>query len=214
MKLKTMLIAALGGIGMLCASQARADTLQVTFAGATLVGSNVTYHYAAHLTPGSKIQDYPGDEHDVVAIYDFEGLVGTPSFTGVAPGAAYTFTSSADGATTEVPVPNTGPGALLGAADLALDDIRFSYTGATIINVLPVNLLVGFFNVTSQYGTATNDTYYSTDTIPTGFEGHFGNVLVARSGGDTSVLPLPTAAMGGVGLMGLLGGIRRRRSIA
>lgn len=215
MKMKTGLIfSAAAAVAAMLGNSAQANTVELfnaggtpNFVGTTLV--SVTYDYLAVLTPGNTVSN-PAPGFDVAAFYDFQGFLGGTAnayFTAspTSPTAAYTFVSSADGDTTELPEPSF----LIGRNDLSFDDIRFVYTGSgPITNTGTTDLILGTFHITSSLASAAVDTWYTTDS--TG--GHFGNVIVPRAGGDTSVLPLPATACGGMALFGLLGVKRKKRA--
>jgi hypothetical protein len=194
---------------------ARANTVEITFLGVTPNGSNWDYRYSATLTVDSYLVT-----GNTVTFFDFEGFV-AGSFASSLPitgGESYTAGVASDAPTGDA-----------FTADLALDDVQFTYNGTSPYITGPLNTsigdpLLGFFTLTSTLATGAIDTVLTTDrsagtdliigTNPiTGLNDDRNNITarettVAREGGFLIPTPLPIPVWGGMALMGLLGARR------
>jgi hypothetical protein len=207
------------GIGFLLAGNARANSIEVTFIGAVVNGSNFDYIYTAKLTPDNYVQT-----GDTVTFFDFEGFV-SGTFVGdpLLGGPSYAQTSSDDS-----PIQPTLSGETPPAGDLSIGDIVFTYNGVSpyflVGNTAPGDVFIGTFILTSSLNTAAFDVVRSTDTS-VGADGVIGGsgpgadvfnevnriTTVARSGGfPTPSIPLPLPALAGSALFGMIGMGRRK----
>lgn len=211
-------MSALLGAGV---SDARANSVELFFLGATTVGGTTSFRYQVELTPGNFVSNNPAG--DSIVLFDFEGYQSaTFTPTGLlAGGGNYTLASTADAQTTYTSggyQTGSPPGFLNGTADLGFADIRFDYSGPSFSNTTAVDVILGVITVNSSVSSGTVDLTFTTDTAngssPPG-TGRFQEIIVARSGG-LALVPLPGAVWGGLALFGLVGGarLRKRRRLA
>ena len=212
MKHKTLIATLVAGllIGG-AASDTRADSIviELTPTVTPIVGGR-TFEYGVFLTAANQIK-----AGDYFTLYDFQGLVGTPVTTGLLAGPGWTFSSSLLGTT---PAALTVIGLATDRGDLP--NITYTYSGLTPINNDgPVTaLFLGNFTATTTVTTGENpiETYVAQYTARNEL---LVVIDVTTNTGNTAVpfnvsgpfAPLPTAACGGLGLMGLLAGKRVRR---
>jgi len=215
--LKRLCFSAALAAAALVTNRVRANSVELTFIGVTVNGSNYDWHYTATLTPDNYVTT-----GDTVTFFDFDGFV-SGSFTPdpLIGGPSYAFTAYNDAPVQPVFVGETGP-----AGDLSTGDVQFTYNGVSPyllgpLSSAPGDVFLGAFTLTSQYFTGARDVVVTTDTsagadLKIGTADDVPNMVtrltdVARGGGFPEALPVPMSAWGGVALMGGLGIVRLRR---
>jgi hypothetical protein len=172
----------------------------VTLNSTSPSGSNTAFNYSASISSGDQIN--PGD---FFRIYDFSGLVGTPT----AP-AGWTVSVQNSSPT---PPPNV---ILVHGDDPAIPNLIFTYAGTSPI--LGGTTITGFQAVSTQSGgNLTTKDFVGRDTVASGSSG--GTAVDSR--GDVSVpavaaVPEPTGLVSaslGVLAFGAAFGYRNRRKI-
>jgi len=204
--MKRLLCSAIAVALLICLSGvARANTIILTLAGApTPTGPNYTWTYNVELTNGTV---NPADL-SMLSIWDFDGLVGLPTFTPAFVGPSFLMST---------PLTDPVETALFFSAFTAGDDpgmlnIRGDYTGAVITNPTGTPLLLGTVSAVSIYKTFTFDRYISRDTGLSGTDpGTFTTQIQVPRGGGFEFAPLPSTAGLGLVLLGGLGFGRVRR---
>jgi hypothetical protein len=195
-----LLSAAAGGLGLvLGVGTVSADTIQVTNAGITDndIDSQFEFRYSAALVNSPPSQINSGDYFQIFDFEGFTGLTYEPS--------NWAFSFGDDPVDTSVSgFINTSIG----------DDLRWTYTGSTPITASGG---LGFFGAETTAILLKPGFFLGRDTNPNltpSQQTNFGPVLVPTldPSSGTSFVPLPAAAWGGMGLFGLLGGMRLRKS--
>jgi len=206
MKFKKMLLGALvGGLTFIgWAGESRANSINVYLDSAPVtVGSTREFTYRVELTTGNQVQS-----GNFFTLYDFQGLVGTPSST---LGSDWVFSTAGAGI-----APPNYVGDPANVDNPALPNITFTYTGSTaILSTDPFSALVlGKFTATTSVLVGEQLDNYVAQDIRTSDSalslGNTGSVVVPYNA-NGPFLPLPATACGGLGLMGLLAVGRRRR---
>ncbi len=240
MRLKKFLLsAALGGLALLGANSAQANSIIITATNALntmsfppdlvtppqlvppLVGGNYDYYYRVSITPNNQ-----WNAGDFASIFDFSGLVaGSYTFTPTTWAASFggTFTTSTPGLTSGINV-DMGAMTLVATQDnAAVQNLVVTYNGPTTITSLNANLaggifdgsgyILGFIKASSTLFTPRIDGYVGQDHVTPTQESENGaqTLVPGLPGGGELPLPLPTAAWGGMALIGLLGTKRLRR---
>jgi hypothetical protein len=210
------LLLGLGLLASLASGQARGDIL-ITLAGTAPSGTNTAYTYNVFLTPGFEL-DKAGvkgntSTGDLFTVYDFVGLVGSPTISPALSTNGFSTFSIKNTGTTPV---NTAPN-----DNSALANVTFKYTKSTETNnpAAGMNLLLGQFTLTSTFGPAgTANIQYATATqknLPGSSEDeHLAN-NVSEVVGPAAVPEPPSLLLFGIALP-LAGGfllLRRRLPI-
>jgi hypothetical protein len=237
---KFLLTAALGGLALLGANSARGNSIVITpsDAAGTPVGNvnfpntytpvnlgngTYEYYYRVAITPQNTLQT-----GDFFSILDFSGLVLSPAPTFAPSPFTLTGATAANFAFSTVTPPillDSGT-----AFNESLKDnptvlnVTFTYTGATTLNSANATMaqfdstgtlvVLGVITARSTLFTPRVDGYIGQDHTTTSI------ASTSQNGADTLVpglangteAPLPTAAWGGMALIGLLGGTRLRRA--
>lgn len=195
MQLKKLFAAAV--FSALMAGSASAHSILVAFNSATPSGSNWTYTYSITLAGGTGSNANTLSSGDYAVLYDFQGLVGTPTFTGPDAGD---FGGVNVEATTPFPI---AQGA--GQTDSpAISNIEFTYTSGTNLNGNPVtgaSIFLGTLTAVSKYGpSAGSSLYYAAQDHQTS-----GFSVQGNSGFDVGPTAVPAANAGFGGAAILLG---------
>jgi len=235
---KFFLAAALGGLALLGVQNAQANSIIITATDSTGTasytvgdvftppanGSNFDYFYRLAITPTNQM-----NQNDFAEVFDFSGYVpGTIQFTPSAFSSSFggTFSATVQTLTTGINIEPGSVNAVLTLDNPAVFNLVVTYNGLTPITsgtftnlAFPGgkdgsgNVILGILKGTSTLFTPRIDGYVAQD--------HFGNVEAENTGttfvpglpgGGELPLPLPTAAWGGMALIGLLGGSRLRRA--
>jgi hypothetical protein len=171
-----------------------------TTPGVTTAGINFDYHYAATLNVLSELR-----AGDFVTVYDFGSYAGFAA----APSADWTISVQPLGVD-----PGGAPGI---AGDGPLNNITFTYHGSTVdANTGPIDL--GSFTIRSSNGNPTAAIAYGSldhQINPPAPSANFNTTFGPSDSGSGNMAPVPAAAWGGFGLLGLLGMGRlvKRRSL-
>jgi len=237
---KFFLSAALGGLALLSADNARANSIIITninaahtttYAatdGALLAPDTAggVFNYRITLSLFNTLED-----GDYFSIFDFSGYIpGTAMFMADPWMAQFTpGPSTFSGFTTASPVPTelSSIGLVATTDNPAVNDLTFIYHGGRVDSANNIGathfgneVLLGYVTAKSTLVTPRIDSYLARDHTaggpPPGGDNpseNPGQLLVpGLPGGGELPLPLPSAAWGGMALIGLLGTKRFRRA--
>jgi len=211
MKLKTFAAAFAAAAGLSAAAQA--ETLRVSSQSPTIVPSvSGTYRYNAELTePGDDVSPSPtpGADSQLVAgnfftIYDFGPVLG--------------FSAPANWIFSQPLLGLTAPGTLPVDSPL-IQNVTFTYAGPTV-NADPVTDLGQFVLVSPSASVARLTQYTSTNIEEVGDDniedfqsipGIGSHIAAALAPAAPFAVPTPMAGVGGLGLLGLVAYLKRRR---
>jgi hypothetical protein len=203
-------------VGLLVApGNARGDIV-LSLAGTAAAGANTSYTYSVFLAPGSELVKSGARGNtstgDIFTLYDFAGLVGTPTLSATLMNNGFT----------KVTIQNQGinpAGIKPTNDDASVPNITFKYTKSSAITnpVGGMDLWLGQFSVVSKFGTSGSDNieygaatqlYRPHTSLNGGVHNNFGNV-----DGPLAVPEPATLALVGICLP-VLGGLtvlRRRK---
>jgi len=208
------------------ATSVRAETILITLAGAPVAnGPNWDWTYNVQLTGFSSLNS--GDTSgvgpppfvdvwfpDFGEIYDFAGMVGTPTFS-AASGAGTANLANADFSVSTPNQDGLAEAAIFGGGSgEVLDDqagpnannIKLSFVRvAPYTNPGATTVLLGQLTATSAFRFSTVDTYIGTDTKPNGMSGKNSSTV------EVPVVPTPKTVWGGLALFSVMGLVRARR---
>jgi hypothetical protein len=220
---------ALGMLALLCfaAIPARAETILITLAGAPVAnGPNWDWTYNVELTGFSSLNS--GDTSDPIGppiftdvwfpdfgeIYDFAGMVGTPTFAANTGGtglvnADFSVTTPNQDAAAETAIFGGGSGEVLDdQAGPNANNIKLSFVrAAAYTNNAATTILLGQLTATSTFRFSTTDTYIGTDTKPNGMSGKNSSTV------EVPVVPTPQTVWGGLALFSVMGLVKARRLV-
>jgi hypothetical protein len=233
---RLLIVALVAALGI--ATSASADSILVSFNGVTNLGGGV-YQYSYTLSLDQLNQVH---QNDGVVVFDFDGYIANSYSATWKFAAGNTFNFSYGNGPTTIAPTTTETVALIAAGGGLGDnpfvgDLILTYSGgdagwvsntptqttqgmADSPNVVPGvdtvlgQLILGTFTVNSTLKDPRTDSYYAQDhnVSNSTLDQNQGQVLVAGQPGGMEPGPLPSAAWGGMGLLGILFGSRSLRS--
>jgi hypothetical protein len=165
---------ALGFLAGFEPSSARADILITLFGAPTKSGSDWTYTYNVFLNPGSELvspstaMSKKGGQNtpDLFTVYDFVGLVGTPTII-PSPPAPVPALSATGFSSPTIHLVGITPIFTAPTDDPLVDNFTFEYTSKTATKnpASGMNLYLGQFSAVSTFGpSSTANIYYAAAT--------------------------------------------------
>lgn len=201
----------------------KTNTIYVDYSAAgsasqsTLTGQSGWFVYDLWLSGGSQIRDLAGAETTFVTVFDFNGLIGSPTVQLAAGVLAEGFTASVS-----TPALGVTPSGVVPAADLAtVPNITIDFVNANASKVFTAvggEVKIGQLFARSQF---TDSQFVKQSASSFDYRVDRNGVLGSvHSLTDTvlpvapTVVPMPSAAWGGLGLFGVLAGLKLRRRLS